>query len=397
MKVVVYVTGGIAAYKAVNVVRLLQKNGHEVRVAMTDAAQKFVSTTTFAALLKEKVVTDLFIQGEIPHIELADWADVSLVVPATANILAKMAQGIADDLVSTALLATATMKLVVPAMNTKMWTNPATQRNIALLKKDGVRVLTPVSGPLAEGYAGKGRMPEPEAIWKWFCEQVNKVDGNLPLAGRKVVISAGATSEPIDPVRYITNRSSGKMGAALAQVATMLGAETVVVAGQMQVALPTTVRRVDVTTVAEMNQALNQEYITADIVIMAAAVADYRVAEVAPQKIKKQAEMVLKLQKNIDILANLGARKQHQFLVGFAAETENLVANAQQKMERKNADLIVANDVSRRDIGFNSEQNEVQILRRQKPPRVVAKADKIEVAKEIFKVIIEDGNFNTTD
>ena len=391
-RIAVYITGGIAAYKVIFLVRQLQRAGYDLRVVMSDAACKFINPQTIAALLKKKVETQMFVDGRIPHIELADWTDAAVIVPATANIVGKMATGIADDLVSTALLATAAPKFLVPAMNSKMWDNPATQRNIARLKEDGVKVLAPAVGYLAEGYSGKGRMPEPEEIYSWL-ERQWKPAGILK--GKKVVVSAGATYEPIDPVRFISNYSSGKMGIALAKEAQKLGADVVLVAGRVTEPLPAGVKVVQAEKTDEMAAALKEEFKTASIAIMAAAVADYHPVSVAPEKLKKDGrDLVLRLKPNQDILAGLGKIKNDQYLVGFAAETEKLLENAAKKMKAKNVDLLVANDVSRKDIGFGSPANEVTLLRPQKPELQLERSSKDKIAAEIFKVIIQDEKFS---
>lgn len=386
-KVAVYLSGGIAAYKSILLVRLLQKNGYQVKVAMTKAAQEFIPARTFATLLKEPVLTETFAKDEtiIPHLELADWADYSLVVPATANLISKMANGIADDLVSTALLATATPKFVVPAMNSKMYLAPSTQRNLQTLIADGCLVLDPAVGMLAEGYAGIGRMPEPDDIFAWFTAQINKT---LELAGKTVLITAGGTQEPIDPVRYLTNRSSGKMGFALARQALKLGAKVILITTKPCPLTAEQLTVINVQAACQMQAAVQKYFAGSDIVIMAAAVADYRVKAISEQKIKKHGEtLTLELVKNPDILAQLGQQKTKQFLVGFAAETENLLKHAREKMLRKRVDLLVANDVSRADIGFDQNENEVILLQPDQAPISVPKTSKDLIAQTILQLI----------
>lgn len=385
-KIVLYVTGGIAAYKVPLLARDLIKKGYQVQVAMTQEAQKYVTPTTLQVLTKQPVYTDFTPQEAqyVPHIHLAQWADLAVVVPATANMIAKMAQGLADDFVSTTLLATPGPILVVPAMNDHMWENPATQRNIAQLKADGKQILEPAHGFLAEGYAAKGRMPEPIEISQAIDESFQSQD----LQEKRIVITAGGTQEDLDPVRYLTNKSSGKMGYALAQVARARGAHVTLISGPTNLTPPTGVDFQPVRTAQEMQVKVNQVYAQADVVIMAAAVADYLPAQTASQKIKKNQDVWhLELKKNVDILQGLGQAKTHQFLVGFAAETQDLIANGQKKLAKKNLDLLVANDVSRSDIGFNSDQNEVTFLAPQQAPRKINKAQKHQIAQAILDEI----------
>ena len=387
-KIAVYLTGGIACYKAVNVIRELIKQKAKVKVAMTKSAQKMITPLTLAALSQNPVYTDFEMPSQndlVPHISLADWSDLALVIPASANIIAKMANGIADDFVSTALLATNSPKFVIPAMNDKMLSNPATVRNLKTLKADGIKIMEPAYGFLAEGYAGKGRMPEPKDIILWLNQQlISKND----FCNKKVVVSAAGTIEKIDPVRYLTNFSSGKMGYALAKEASKRGAKVVLVSGPSNLAKPDNVTFRQVKTTKQMQQAVEEEFITADIVIMAAAVADYRVKKQTDQKIKKQTEVLtLELVKNPDILKELGQKKQQQILVGFAAETQDVLANGQKKVQAKNLDMLVANDVSRKDIGFGTKENEVTLLFPNKAPKPLAKADKNQVAAWILDEI----------
>lgn len=368
-KIVVHITGSIAAFKAVTVVRMLQKAGHQVRVAMTKSATKLIGPATLASLTHYPVMTDLWepsTKGQIPHIELADWADYSLVVPASADIIAKMANGIADDPVSTTLLATPSPVVVVPAMNTHMWQQPATQRNIARLIQDGKVIMQPVHGKLAEGYVGDGRMPEPIDVVNFFNGVIHQSN---ELASKRIIISLGGTLSPIDPVRYIGNRSSGKMGWAIAQAAYHMGAQVDVVAGRTSISLPKlgdrmTIYRVQTT--QDMYETINQLFDKSNALIMAAAVADFKVTNYADQKIKKvagQEQINLQLEPNIDILKTFGEQKKDQLTIGFAAETQDVIENAQQKLTSKHADLIIANDVSQSDTGFNADTNKVTILR----------------------------------
>ena len=393
--VAVYVTGSIAAYKAVELVRALQKRGYAVRVAETYDAERLVGPATFASLTKEKVLSDLWAdsaQGSVPHIELADWSDLAVVVPATANIIAKMAQGIADDAVSTALLATSAPVVVVPAMNVHMWENPATQRNIAVLKKDGCLVMDPATGYLAEGYRGKGRMPAVNQIVEYIGSAVQPAG---ILAGKRVVVTLGGTREPVDPVRFIGNRSSGKMGLAIAQAALQAGASVTIIAGSIQVALPSSprVRVVSVLTTEEMAQAVQEQLPAADVLIMAAAVADFKIAHPATHKLKKQAvrsSYPLTLVPTTDILRMAGMRKKPgQLVVGFAAETDNLIAHAQDKLANKHADIIVANDVSDDQIGFGSDDNQVTVLRRGQEPEQWSRLSKKAAGQKLIKMITQ--------
>lgn len=392
--ITVHVTGGIATYKIVSLVRQLQRNGEQVRVAMTAAAAKFVTPITFASLTKHPVLTDLWQpsqQGIIPHIELADWTDLAIIAPATANIIAKMANGIADDAVSTTLLATQAHKVVIPTMNSHMWTNQASQRNIAQLRSDGVTVIEPATGLLAEGYAGKGRMPEVDEIFAQIMDQLGASTGRS-LRGKKILISAGGTREALDPVRFIGNRSSGKMGIALATAAASAGASVTLVAGQTTVALPVNdrINTIRVQSTQELADQIEQNFIKNDVLIMAAAVADFQPAKVATEKIKKTSandDFVLHLKKTPDILKQVAANKQNQFVVGFAAETQQLLENATKKIASKHADLLVANNVANADVGFGSDDNEVTILAPGQTPVKWPKMSKQQVASQLIDLI----------
>ena len=366
-KVAVYMTGGIAMYKAVQVVRNLEKAGHEVRVIMTKNAEHFVTTNTLAALTKYPVLDDLWSkenEGSIPHVHLARWTELALVVPATANFIAKMANGIADDAASTTILATAAPKLVIPAMNDQMWNNPATQRNLQFLKGNQVQIMEPAVGMLAEGYAAKGRMPEPDQISTWVEDLLNKKE---ILKGKTIVVTAGGTEEAIDPVRFIGNRSSGKMGIAIAQAAANMGAKVKLVYGNVTIPLPQNknIELFPAPSSEDMLMQVKQEFNRSDILIMAAAVADWRMKKVADHKLKKQADQAtleLTLVKTKDILREVAKQKNpDQVVVGFAAETNNLLKNAEKKLREKGADMIVANDVSQNV--FGSDKDKVTILR----------------------------------
>lgn len=393
-KIAVYMTGGIALYKGIEVIRSLERDGHQVRVAMTESATKLVTPSTLHALTHHPVLTSLWNDNNspVPHIELADWSDYAIVLPATANIIGKMAHGIADDAVSTSILATAVPKIVVPAMNTNMWDNPAVQRNVAQLRQDGVTVLEPAVGMLAEGYRGKGRLPEPSEIISQLRSIINgSIRGSL--LGKKVLITAGGTREPIDPVRFIGNRSSGKMGIAIAKAAADAGATVELVLGQISVPQPVNPRiniyRVEST--EEMQAKVTELFPAADILIMAAAVADFRPAQVANQKIKKQDDqerLGLQLVKTTDILKTVAEKKRaDQLVVGFAAETTDLVQNANSKLRRKNADIIIANNVAGDNGAFGSDLNQVTILQLGTEPVQWPKMTKIEVAIKLIQLL----------
>lgn len=361
--VLLVVSGGIAAYKTPELVRGLVRAGHAVRCALTPEAERFVSPLVLQTLSGAPVRTRLFDpseESEIDHIALADWAQLVVVAPATAHLLARMAHGLADDLPSTLLLATRAPVLVAPAMNVNMWRHPATQENIERLRARGVRFVGPDSGALACGWEGEGRMSEPAAI----VEEAGLCLGTRGLAGEVVLVTAGGTREPIDPVRALTNRSSGKMGFAIAAEAARRGAEVVLVAGPSAVTTPAGVRRVDVETALEMRDAVRKELARAGVVVMTAAVADFRPAETRARKIKKEdlAEgegISLSLVRNPDILEEIGREKGRRIVVGFAAESHDLVAAARRKLERKRCDLVVANDITRAGSGFESDANAV--------------------------------------
>ena len=366
-KVVLGVTGGIAAYKAVEIASRLRKKGAEVHVIMTQEATHFVAPLTFREITGQPVTTDMWTEPShwhVAHIALAQLAEVFLIAPATANIIAKAAAGIADDMLTTTLLAVKAPIFFAPAMNSAMYENPVTQENIAKLLRLGWHKIEPAEGYLACGTAGVGRLPEPVDI---IGEMEKTLSVSASLYGRKVLVTAGGTLEALDPVRFIGNRSSGKMGYAIAKEAARRGAEVVLVAGGT-VALPDPpgMRVLHTESAIAMREAVLQEAVEADIIVKAAAVADYRPKEAASQKIKKNAEEItLVLEKNPDILLELGAHKKPgQILVGFAAETQNLMEYAQRKLTKKNLDFIVANDVTRTGAGFNTETNLVKILSR---------------------------------
>ncbi|MCA9766003.1 MAG: bifunctional phosphopantothenoylcysteine decarboxylase/phosphopantothenate--cysteine ligase CoaBC [Carnobacterium sp.] len=391
--IALYVCGGIASYKAVDLVRQFIKQGANVKVAMTASAMEFVTPLTFQIVSKHYVYTDTFDEREedkVRHIHLADWTYLAIIAPATANVIAKVANGIADDFVTTTLLATTAPVFVVPAMNSHMLENPATIRNFATLRLDKRFVMEPETGFLAEGYEGKGRLPEPLTIVDSVKQFMISRQETLPLKNKRVIITAGGTKERIDPVRYITNDSSGKMGYSLASVARDLGAQVTLISATKQLPEPFGVTVVYVSSALDMLDAVLNEYASADIVVMAAAVSDYRPKKQASKKIKKNEEwLTIELEKTTDILFQLGQTKQQQFLIGFAAETNNLENYAKEKLERKKANMIVANDVSKPNRGFNQETNEVTIFIQNSEPVQISLRSKQKVAEEIFKVAIE--------
>lgn len=359
------VTGGIAAYKAVELLRLLVKAGAEVQVVMTRHAQEFVGALTFQTLSGNPVHTELFNliqEREIGHISLADRADLCLVAPATANVIGKLANGIADDLLTTALMATKAPVLLVPAMNVNMWENPLYRENQARLERHGYHFMAPVSGDLACGWQGEGKLPDPAAIFDYAEDLL----GTRELAGRTVLITAGPTREELDPVRYLSNHSSGKMGYAIARAARNRGARVILVSGPVELAPPQKVELIPVTTAVEMHAAVMAHCRQADVIVKAAAVADFRPVSRAAGKLKKgqNAGLTLELERNPDILAELGAQRCRAVLVGFAAETGDLLANAHTKLIGKGADLIVANDVTAAGAGFGHDTNIVRFLER---------------------------------
>ena len=395
-KVAVYVTGGIAAYKALLFVRLLIKEGAQVKVAMTQSACQFVSPLTFQVLTKEKVMVDTFDENDpsvVQHIHFADWSELAIVIPATANTIAKMANGIADNFVTSALLATTAPKVIVPAMNEHMWENPATLRNCTQLQKDGVIMIEPSEGFLAEGYSGKGRLPEPEEVLQQIKELNLFEQEEQLLLGKKVLITAGGTKERIDPVRYISNDSSGKMGYALAEDAVKKGAEVILISATTALPVPKGVKIEYVESARGMQEKVLNHFSSLDIAIMVAAVSDYRVKEPATQKIKKidnEDEITLTLVKNPDILKQLGSlKKEGQTVIGFAAETHQVIEFAKQKLVKKNADFIIANDVSDQSIGFGADMHQVTILSKTGEEILLPKVSKQLLAKEIWKNLIQ--------
>lgn len=390
-KVVLGITGGIAAYKAADVVSWLSKNGAQVHVAMTENAAKIISPLTLQTLSKRPVVLDEFVTGfgwQVVHITLMENADLLAVIPATANFLAKAAHGIADDALTSAILAADCPLLAAPAMNVHMYENPATQENLAILRQRGWQIVEPAVGMLACGYEGKGKLPDFSVLQKALTEAL------LPrrdFLDKRVLVTAGPTVEAIDPVRYISNRSSGKMGYAIARAAAKRGARVILISGPTAIKPPVIENRIQTISVrsaTEMRQAVLAEYEQVDLVVKAAAVADYAVEAPSPVKIKKQAEkMTLTLVKNPDILRELGEKKTHQILVGFAAETHDVQAYAKAKLTEKNLDFIVANDVSRADAGFNVDTNVITVMRRDGTVQEFGKCSKDEAANHILDAI----------
>lgn len=361
-RIVLGVSGGIAVYKAVELLRLLTKAGADVHVIMTKNAQEFVTPLTFQTLSGHPVHSDLFNlsqEQEIDHISLADRADLFILAPATANLVGKISQGLADDLLTTSVMATKAPVLVVPAMNSNMYENPIYQRNQEYLSACGYHILEPIRGALACGWEGKGKLPDPTVI----LDAAKSVLTTKDLLGCSILVTAGPTREEIDPVRYISNYSSGKMGFAIAAVARKRGAQVVLIAGPTHLTVPEGVRCVPVISAEEMRGAVFNQLDNMDVVIKAAAVADYRSADRSVQKMKKTADkLTLALEKTPDILAELGQRKEGRILVGFAAETERLLAHAADKLQKKNLDLIVANDITRDGAGFDVDTNIVRLL-----------------------------------
>lgn len=366
-KILLCVTGGIAVYKAVALVSKLTQAGYDVRVIMSESARQFVQPLTFQAMSRNDVYTDTFDEKDsrvIAHIDLADWADLIVVAPATANTIGKYANGIADDMITTTLLAATKPVWMAPAMNVHMYDHPAVLQNIDTLYKRGIRFIEPSEGYLACGYVGKGRLEEPEQI----VERINEFFGprHLPLRGKKVVITAGPTRERIDPVRYVSNFSTGKMGFAMAKAAAELGGDVTLIAGPVHLDTPPNVNRIDVESAEEMYQQVVAHFEETDILIKTAAVADYRPKHLAPQKIKKQdGDTLLEMERTTDILATMGQQKSHQVIIGFAAETNDVTTYAAGKLEKKNADYIVANDVTMEGVGFGTDTNQVTVVSKQ--------------------------------
>ena len=387
-RILLGVTGGIAAYKAAALVRALKKAGADVQVVMTDAARAFVTPLTFQALSGRPVRHALLDPAEesgLDHIGLARWAELVLVAPATADFLARLAAGLAGDLLSTLCLATTAPIAVAPAMNHRMWEAAATQANVAVLRGRGVHLLGPAEGDQACGESGAGRMLEPEVIAAWVADR----QAPRPLAGRKVLVTAGPTREPLDPVRYLSNRSSGKMGYAVAAAAARAGARVVLVSGPVGLAAPEGVEQVSVETAEEMLRAVQRHAGGADVFVAAAAVADYRPREPSPRKVKRSAALLnLALEPTPDVLGWVAGLPRRPFLVGFAAETEDLETNARRKLERKGLDLVAANRVGVPGTGFDADENELDVYW-EGGSRRLARAPKTVLGRELVALIGE--------
>ena len=395
MRITLGVTGGVAAYKAAELVRRLQQEGHSVQVVMTRSAREFIAPLTFAALSGQKVITDLFadssggeanLESAIEHIAVAQRTDVLLVAPATADIIAKFARGVADDFLTTLYLACTAPVVVAPAMNVNMWNHAATQENVETLRSRGVKIVQPDEGYLACGMTGPGRLAGTEEILV-AVREVTKAQRDLE--GETILVSAGPTCEDLDPVRYITNRSSGKMGYAVAEAAAKRGAKVILISGPANLETPAGVERIDVRTAEEMHRVVTSRLSEASIAILAAAVADYRPVERRAEKIKKgNAPLAISLEPTIDILAEVAKSKGQKIVVGFAAETDHVAENARKKLASKNADLIVANDVTAEGAGFDRDTNVVTLFSRDGRDLALPKLPKNEVAQRILDEVV---------
>src|SRR5690625_1088048 len=392
-KILVGVSGGIAAYKACALVSQLIQQGADVKVIMTEHAKQFVSPLTFQALSRNEVYFDTFDEQDpkkIAHIDVADWADVVIIAPATANIIAKLATGIGDDMLSTTLLATEADIYIAPAMNVHMYSHPAVERNMKQLAAWGYHFIEPGAGYLACGYVGKGRLEEPESIINAVANHQSK--DTLLLSGKKVLVSAGPTREKVDPVRFFTNRSSGKMGFELAEAAARLGAEVTLVTGPvgLQTEQPA-IKRIDVTTAEDMYGAMTKHFSENEIVIKAAAVADYRPKQTFDEKMKKQSgDLTVEMERTQDILQTLGEHKTNQFVVGFAAETTNHIENGKDKLARKHLDAIVVNNIATEGAGFEGDTNIVTYINKDHQVEDIALAPKRQIAEQILMLIHRD-------
>ena len=394
MRITLGVTGGVAAYKAAELVRRLQQDSFTVQVVMTRGAREFITPLTFAALSGQKVITDLFaesggeanLESAIEHIAVAQRTDLLLVAPATADVLAKFARGIADDFLTTLYLASTAPVVVAPAMNVNMWNHAATQENIEVLRARGVKIVDPDEGYLACGMTGAGRLAGQEQIVTAVRE---KLHFRRDLEGQTVLITAGPTCEDLDPVRYLTNRSSGKMGYAVAEAASRRGARVILVSGPTSLASPTGVERIAIRTAKEMQRAVQEKFPESSIAIFAAAVADYRPVQTSDQKIKRDKQpLTLSLEATPDILASVARNKGDRLVVGFAAETERVAENARKKLNAKNADMIVANDVTREGAGFDHDTNIVTLFARDGRDLPLPRMSKAEVAQRILDEVV---------
>lgn len=395
MRITLGVTGGVAAYKAAELVRRLQQEGHSVQVVMTRSAREFVTPLTFAALSGQKVITDLFtgssggeanLESAIEHIAVAQRTDLLLVAPATADIIAKFARGVADDFLTTLYLASTAPVVVAPAMNVNMWNHAATRENVEMLRSRGVKIVEPDEGYLACGMTGPGRLAGLEEILA-AVHEVTKAHRDLD--GETILVSAGPTCEDLDPVRFFTNRSSGRMGYAVAEAAAKRGAKVILVSGPVSLETPAGVERIDVRTAEEMRRAVVEQFAGASIVILAAAVADYRPVQPRAEKIKKgSAPLAISLEPTTDILAEVARKKGGRIVVGFAAETDHVAENARKKLASKNADLIVANDVTAEGAGFDRDTNVVTLFSRDGRDLALSKMPKSEVAERILHEVL---------
>lgn len=395
--IALYVSGGIAVYKTVDLMRSFIKKGANVRVAMTESATRFVNPLTFQVLSKNEVHIDTFYESNpkhLAHIDISDWTDIAVVAPATANTIAKMSHGIADNFVSSALLATKAPIMIVPTMNTDMYENKATQSNLKVLKERGIKIVEPDIGFLAEGYEGKGRFPDKSRIIEELEDLIIESSEDLPLKGMNILVSAGGTSERIDPVRYITNDSSGKTGYAIAKSAYQQGAKVQLVTTK-DYPLSKKIEKIKVTSADEMYKEIDKYFDESDILIMSAAVSDYKVANQSENKMKKNEntdDLVIHLKENPDILKKMTEKRTNQFVVGFAAETKNLEEYAKEKLAKKELDMIVANDVSIKDSGFNADFNEVIILTKTGERFKIPRQSKKEIADNLIQKIVKEIN-----
>ncbi|QAS51059.1 bifunctional phosphopantothenoylcysteine decarboxylase/phosphopantothenate--cysteine ligase CoaBC [Halobacillus litoralis] len=390
-KIVLGVSGGIAAYKAAALTSKLVQSGAIVKVIMTESAKKFVAPTTFQALSRQPVYTDTFDEqdpSQIQHIDVADWADLVLIAPATANVIGKIAGGLADDMLSTTLLATEAPVYIAPAMNVHMYSHPAVMNNLKQLDDWGFRFIEPGEGYLACGYVGKGRLEEPESIVRVLEKEYEQ---EKILKGKKVLITAGPTREKIDPVRYFTNPSTGKMGYALARQAASMGAEVILISGPVALDTPKSVDRIDVTTADEMYEQVVSRYADCDIVIKAAAVADYRPKNTYEQKMKKSpGDYVVEMERTKDILMELGERKEHQYLIGFAAETDEPERYGREKLAKKHLDAVVINNVASEGSGFGTDTNASLFITQKGKEMTYPLMSKDELAMNILKGTVEE-------
>lgn len=387
--IVLGITGSIAAYKIASLASMLKKQGADITVIMTQNATNFINPITFETLTGNKCLVDTFdrnFQYSVEHVSLAKQTDVFLIAPASANVIAKAAHGIADDMLTTTLLACECPKIVAPAMNTRMYRNPIVQDNLKILQRYGMEVLTPATGYLACGDTGEGKMPEPEFLFEAILKALHPKD----MKGLKVLVTAGPTREKIDPVRYISNHSTGKMGYAIARAAMMRGAEVTLVTGKTNLTPPADVHTIEITTAADMAQAVKERAADQDIIIKSAAVADYRPKFTADEKMKKKdTDMSIELERTEDILQYLGAHKEKgQFLCGFSMETENMIENSRRKLEKKNLDLIVANNLKEQGAGFGTDTNIVTFLSKEDTVQLPIMS-KEEVADRLLSYILE--------